>query len=113
MNKKILNLFHFQMFNRTPYDWRTPITYFITMLIEAIELNLVAIAYYCSLYVFYGVCIFVIALVTDLKEQFAILDEKIGMCKKSMSTTTTTTQTNIQMKRYFVDIIEFHCDIRQ
>lgn len=95
---------------RTPYDWRTPITYFITILIEAIELNFVAVAYFCSLYVFYGVCIFVMALVTDLKEQFATFDEKIVICGRSKLVTI---KTNLEMRRFFVEIVEFHCDIRK
>lgn len=81
------------------------------MLIEAVQLNIVAIAYLCTMFVFFGVCTFLVAFIADLRQQFELFDGKIRIHEHSA--TAVSAAAKFELRRLFVDIVEFHCDIKQ
>lgn len=93
---------------RTPYNYHTPMAYFITILIETVQLMIVGVAFFCAHFIFFGICTFLIAFLCDLKHQYENLNEKFNIYTKPA-----TFQEIVEFKRCFAEVIDFHCDIRQ
>lgn len=95
------------MFHRLPYDYRSPIPYLITMVIEVAETFVMATVLVCGYITLYGICILVIAFVDDLKQCMCVVDAKITQNAGIQWSA----KTNFEVKSAFHEIIQLHADV--
>lgn len=60
-----------------PYNWKTPTTYFVTMIFQFVAFANTAAVYAISYIMFFGICKYLVALNDDYRQSLDILDEHI------------------------------------
>lgn len=90
---------------RWPYNWQTPVGYFITLLTIIIQFNCNNILHTNCCLLFFGICKFLIAFTDDLRENLQVLDVEIRHLDG-------TTQSRYRLKHKFHQIISFHSEMK-
>lgn len=62
---------------RFPFNWTTPVGYFIAMCIQTIQVYCASLTYICFMVIFFGICIFLMSFVDDLEKCVTLNEEKI------------------------------------
>lgn len=88
-----------------PYDWRSPIPYIGTCIVQAASVYFYIAAFSALLFVFVGFCLLTITFVSDIKECLRSLNDAI-----KAKNGTFTIKERIELKDTLRDIIQFHCD---
>lgn len=93
---------------RLPYNWKTPISYLFTAFIQLVTAYYVDVIFSCFFLIFFGFCVLLATLTTDILHNLNILEMQI---------TTTNVRGNtisrIKIKKHFSEIIRFHSDAIQ
>lgn len=89
---------------KLPYDWQTPITFFITILAQLIAFANSAAIYAISFIMFFGICTYLVALCDDVKQSLEILDRRIGKQTKNIK---------LELKLHFHKLIQCHARCKQ
>lgn len=95
------------LFDRLPYDYRSPIAYLFTMLMETGETFLMASALLCGYITLNGICIFVIAFVDDLKQCLSDTAAIIGENESAVWSE----KVDVDVRMAFHEIIQLHADV--
>lgn len=96
---------------RLPYDWRTPIGYFITFLTMCVRFYCNSCIHFSTCMLFFGLCKFFIAFTCDFNEYLQQMNEQLSSYTEFKSRLSINTQ--LKLRRLFVDAIKFHMDIQQ
>lgn len=76
------NLLLFSFLSRFPFDWRQPFEYFCVALFQIYVSILACCAYVGNISLFFGLCVFLTTLTTDLEQVYLYaLEAKIQMIK--------------------------------
>lgn len=95
---------HFR--HSVPYNWRTPAAYLFTTLLEFIEAYTMAVVFVCSLSIYFGICMYLMSFCELLQQYFDHLNEEMGK-------TASSSVERVKLKRLFIEIIQFHADVKQ
>lgn len=93
---------------RYPYDWKMPVAYVFTMLLQASQFMIPFSTVFLFLSLFAGCCQFLIASIQDIKEHWLELSEDVKNKPKLV-----TIQKRIKMKEKLHQILQFHGDIEE
>lgn len=87
-----------------PYNWKTPTTYLLTMLVQIVSFANSAAIYAISFIMFFGVCTYLVALNDDFKQSVSLLDDQIR-CSSF--------RTKAKLRKQFHDLIQFHAEAKE
>lgn len=93
-----------------PFEWKTPINYTIATLFQAITVYNVASLNFVLLCFFIGFCFYTERFLFDLIQRLNDLNDQI-IAEHSHGTYTTVERNDVLLK--FVEIIQFHIEIKQ
>lgn len=88
---------------KLPYNWKTPGTYFVTIVAQIVAFTNTGNVYVGSFVMFFGICTYLVALGEDFKEHLKILDCYI----------TDPSITAYKLKYHFHKLIEFHATSKE
>lgn len=101
----------FVRFHRLPYDWRSPVPFIFTSIIEAIQVTYVGGVCIIIYLMFFGVCIFLGTFVEDLERN---LNELNAMIEEAADRRVLGSKdVQLKLKRSFNQLIRFHGDVKQ
>lgn len=105
----LYSLTKFWWFFRFPYDWRTPANYFITIIGQLIASYYIATIYLTAFILFFGICIFLVALFDDYNANLNGLEQKIIEFTRCRGRRTITASHRLRVAIH--ELIQFHCEI--
>lgn len=94
--------------SRLPYNWRTPVAYFFTMIGQLVAFYFIAAVYIATFAMFFAICFYISAFFRDCDENLDRLEETIIDFTEFNAKQSITT-----LRRFRLDIhelIQFHCD---
>lgn len=94
---------------RLPYNWKQPIPYIVTMCMESIGFICACIVFVAILFMFIGICSFLITFISDMEDEIHALNDKIEIEPNIYLTPAH----YCAIKRKLFDIIQFHLDATQ
>lgn len=101
----------FVPFHRLPYDWRSPVPFLFTSIIEAIQVTYVGGICITIYVMFFGVCIFLGTFVKDFENN---LNELNAMIEEAADRKVLESKdVQLKLKRSFHQLIRLHGDVKQ
>lgn len=91
-----------------PYNWRTPIIYIATIILQFVSLLYFGAMFVIVLFFYIGVCIFSLTFVNDLKSSLRNMNDKIVKSNGHM-----TANERVEFKIQFYEILRFHAEAKQ
>lgn len=95
--------------HRYPYNWRTPVGYFVTIVLLGVCFLCEALIYTSVNTVYFGASKFMVAFCEDFKECLARLEAEI--LKAAKYEQYQPDESRLKLKKMFTDQVQFHCDI--
>lgn len=96
---------------RLPYNWRSPIPFFISMIAETIETYFMGVFAISSCSMIIGACMFLMLFCTDFQQCLKSLTKEIEQNAYGGEALPNMNLDKIRKKYY--EVIQFHADIRQ
>lgn len=87
-----------------PYNWKTPATYLLTMLVQIVSFANSAAIYAISFIMFFGVCTYLVALNEDFQQSVTLLDDRIR---------SSSSRSSLKLKKQFHELIQFHAKAKE
>lgn len=78
---------HFDLPRRYPYEWRSPVVYFLNLIVLFIQFHYMFMIYVMFSCLFFGSCVFFTALAADLKLTLTALENGIQLYAKQKGNT--------------------------
>lgn len=91
-----------------PFDWRTPITYLLAVAYQCIFFLSVLEIFVTFLVIYFGICNFLVAFVSDIEQNFTDFRQKVINCRRKF-----TAEQQIQLYQSLNKIVEFHSNAIQ
>lgn len=97
------------LFYRYPFDWQTPFGYLICISIQTSLIFITAEIYVCIVFLTFGFCSFIIALITELEKKLNELNENLTQFKGKKLFA----KEKVVLRKKLAQIIKFHMEIRE
>lgn len=105
-----LHFLRFRLF-RLPYNWKTPISYFFTMLVQYLTAYYSASCYISAFNVFYGICLFLNVFTADLEQSLRLLEDEIEQA--AVDDKPISMQSHYKLKRSFCNFVRWHAAVKE
>lgn len=101
-------IFILQLPSRIPYNWKTPLTFSLTMTYLYVQFNGNYTIHFNCCMGFYSIAQYLTALTIDVRQCLFRLDAEIHKFDEAK-----TTRSYLNLKRMFHETIDFHTDVKQ
>lgn len=116
MITKVWLIYLITFHSRLPYNWKTPIAYLLTLLIECADAYILTSSIVPVLCFFMGSCALLITFVEDITKDLALLDFTKNRTKSSSASVSSKAKEQIKVEiatKHFCNIIERLSDTKQ